>query len=377
MSPAATGGERLIPSTTRIALARQRRGLSVTGLAKKLDVNPKTVSRWELGETKPDSAAIELLSTVLDVSPRFFALDDIDELNEAAVSFRALSKRTARELAMSLACGRIATDIAAWMRANYRIPELNLPTLEGYEPERAAAVVRERWGLGTAPINNMLDVLEAHGIHVFSLANDCQSVDAFSFTREGRGYVLLNIAKTGERRRFDAAHELGHLVLHCGDEVPHGKEAEADAQRFAAAFLMPAPSVQAASLRNATVPTILKAKRHWKVAATALTHRLHELGLLTDWGYRDAFVRLSQMGYRSGEPAGAITPEVSQIATKVVKSLRTQKRRDADMAEALGLTIQELGAHLFKLLPFVIEGDADGSSPGNAPQLTVVKGGLS
>lgn len=163
MSRTATGGERLIPSTTRIALARQRRGLSVTGLAKKLDVNPKTVNRWELGETKPDAAAIERLSTVLDMSPRFFALDDIDELNEAAVSFRALSKRTARELAMSLACGRIATDVAAWMRANYRIPELNSPTLEGYHPERAAAVVPERWGLGTAQINNMLDVLEAHG----------------------------------------------------------------------------------------------------------------------------------------------------------------------------------------------------------------------
>lgn len=140
---------------------------------------------------------------------------------------------------------------------------------------------------------------------------------------------------------------------------------------------MPAPSVQAAGLRNATVPTILKAKRHWKVAATALTHRLHELGLLTDWGYQDAFVRLSQMGYRSGEPAGAVTPEVSQIATKVVKSLRTQKRREADMADELGLTVQELGAHLFQLLPNVIDGNAEGSSPGNTPQLRVVQGGLS
>ena len=33
----------------------------------------------------------------------------------------------------------------------------------------------------------------------------------------------------------------------------------------------------------------------------ALTHWLNELDLLAEWGYRDACVRLSQLGYRKRE----------------------------------------------------------------------------
>ena len=52
-------------------------------------------------------------------------------------------------------------------------------------------------------------------------------------------FIFLNTTKTAERSRMDAAHELGHLVLHAhtggGSTKPH----EDEAQAFAAAFLMP------------------------------------------------------------------------------------------------------------------------------------------
>jgi Zn-dependent peptidase ImmA (M78 family)/DNA-binding XRE family transcriptional regulator len=363
MNEAGMTGERITyPTPSRIALARKRRGLTVAALSRLLGVTPKTVSRWEDGSRSPEPDTLEQVSAVLRMPVAFFMAEDLDELRQEAVSFRALSKMTARERDMSLTGGRLAVEIGAWLRSRFTLPEPNVPTLEGWDPERAAVAVRERWGLGIAPINNMLDVLEAHGIHVFSLAGDCQSVDAFSFTREGQPHVLLNLAKTGERRRFDAAHELGHLVLHCGDEVPHGKDSEAQAQRFAAAFLMPATSIQAAGLLGATVPAILHAKRQWKVAAMALTHRLRELNMLTEWGYRDICVRLSQMGYRSGEPAGAIRPEVSQVLTKIAKSLRAQGVSDAEVASQFALHVEDLGAHLFGLIPLVIQGEGQAST---------------
>ena len=36
----------------------------------------------------------------------------------------------------------------------------------------------------------------------------------------------------------------------------------------------------------------------------ALTYRLYELDLLTDWGYRTIYVELSWLGYRRSEPDG-------------------------------------------------------------------------
>jgi hypothetical protein len=47
------------------------------------------------------------------------------------------------------------------------------------------------------------------------------------------------------RGRFDAAHELGHLVMHGHERPLPGPEAEREANQFASAFLMPRADVVA------------------------------------------------------------------------------------------------------------------------------------
>lgn len=168
---------------------------------------------------------------MLEVSLLFFTARDAEFVPVEAVSFRALSKMTGRQRDAATAAGAIALDLAKWIDERFRLPAADIPTLEGSEPEQAAAIVRGRWGSGQTPISNLIHVLEMYGVRVFSLASDVASVDAYSFRADGVPFIILNTAKTGERRRFDAAHELGHLVLHCGDEVPHGKEPEKAAQR--------------------------------------------------------------------------------------------------------------------------------------------------
>ena len=62
----------------------------------------------------------------------------------------------------------------------------------------------------------------------------------------------MSTAKGGERGRFDAAHELGHLVLHGEYQELNRPAAEQEANRLAAAFLMPRSSVLAQELRDAS-----------------------------------------------------------------------------------------------------------------------------
>jgi Zn-dependent peptidase ImmA (M78 family) len=195
-------------------------------------------------------------------------------------------------------------------------------------------------------------------------------VDAFSFGWRGTPYVFLNTAKSGERGRFDAAHELGHLVLHGEHRSPQGSGAEQEANRFAAAFLMPRASVIAANLANATVDRIIAGKAIWRVSAMALTHRLRELDLLTDWGYRRACVDLSRRGYRTAEPDG-IPRETSQLLDKVFRALRTEGRTPGSVARELQLTVAELNKHVFGLVPTVIEGGTE-RTPKRRPALTLV-----
>jgi Zn-dependent peptidase ImmA (M78 family) len=222
--------------------------------------------------------------------------------------------------------------------------------------------VRARWGLGQAPVGNIIHLLESRGARVFSLAEECAAVDAFSLYWHGTPVVFLNTMKSGERGRFDGAHELGHLVLHADHRVRRGPEAEQEASRFAAAFLMPARAVIAARLTGAAVDQILAAKRAWDVSALALTHRLHELGLLTDWGYRTACGSLARLGYQRGEPGG-IPRETSQLLSKVFRSLRDDGVPPRRIARDLAMTVTELNSHVFGLVPTALPGGTPDAPP--------------
>jgi len=52
----------------RLRETRKKRGISLTELAKRLNVAPITVSRWERDQREPDLETLQKLSEILDVS---------------------------------------------------------------------------------------------------------------------------------------------------------------------------------------------------------------------------------------------------------------------------------------------------------------------
>lgn len=336
-------------SSSRLVIARKRRGLTLTRLAELTGISTHSLSVYENGHQIPSEENLALLARALGVAPAFLTARDVDEIPEDAVSFRARSKMTARQRDRALSSGRIALLINDWIDERFRLPGPDIPSLTGQDPESAAEMVRARWGLGERPIPNMLHLLEAHGVRIFSLTAENNELDAYSLYWRAQPFIFLNTSKSGERGRFDAAHELGHLVVHGEYHVPSARPAaELEANRFAAAFLMPRASVLAHGLRNATPAQILGAKRTWGVAAMALTHRLHELDLITEWGYRSSCVQLSRLGYRSAEPGG-ITRESSQLLAKVLAQARAQGETPSVIAQAVGISVDELHTHMFGL----------------------------
>lgn len=332
----------------RLTVARRRIGLTITALARETDLSTRIISAYENGAAEPSEATLRALAERLQVRPGFFARPEVEEVPLEAVSFRALSKMTARQRDAALDTGAQIVEFDHWLSSKFRFPAPELPTLPGYSPETAAATVRAKWGLGEQPIRSVVQLLEAHGVRIYALREDLRDLDAFSFVIDGNPFVLMSTRKSGERGRFDAAHELGHLVLHCEHEEPRGQDAENEANRFAAALLMPADSVMAAGLRNATVATILHAKRAWGVAAMALAHRLRELDLLTDWGYRDVCVQLSRAGYRRGEPGG-MPREHSERLRQVLALLREERISLRDLADRFEIDAAEVRSWLLGL----------------------------
>ncbi|MFC7619382.1 helix-turn-helix domain-containing protein [Microlunatus sp. GCM10028923] len=342
---------------TRLAAARKRRGWTLTKLAQETGLSRVALSSFENRHQDPAPRTLIALATALNVEPLFLEGDELDEIPVEAVSFRALSKMTARTRDRGLNSGRIAILINEWLEDHFTLPAPDVPSLTGRDPELAAQEVRARWGLGEQPIGNLIQLLEAHGVRIFSLTDDTKDLDAYCLTWQGRPLIFLSREKSGERHRFNAAHELGHLILHGEDKAPNGPEAEVEANRFAAAFLMPRAGVLAQGLHNAHAQRFLEAKKRWNVAAMAMAHRANELGLMTEWAYRTACVDLSRMGYRNGEPNG-ILHESSPLFTKVLQQLRARGLGLQTIAADLGLTVAEVKAYLLGLTPTVLPGRA-------------------
>jgi Zn-dependent peptidase ImmA (M78 family) len=125
----------------------------------------------------------------------------------------------------------------------------------------------------------------------------------------------LNNFKTAESSIFDAAHELGHLVMHKHGDPKETRSAEREANGFASTLLMPAKDVRATVPRRITIDTVLHVKKRWRLSAMAMAYRLNSLKLLSDWQYKSICIELGKRGYRAGEPGG-IDRETSVVWAK-------------------------------------------------------------
>jgi Zn-dependent peptidase ImmA (M78 family)/DNA-binding XRE family transcriptional regulator len=361
---------------SRLTLARNRRGLTKKRLAELIGVTTRSVTGFESGELVPKPASLVKISQVLTFPPAFFEAEDAPEIPSEAVSFRALSKMEAAQRHSALAAGEIVFDLHDWISSRFKLPTPKVPQLgPGVDPETAARVVRAEWSLGEKPIPNLIHLLEARGVRVFSITQDCRELDAYSLWRGDLPFIFLNTQKSGEHSRFDAAHELGHLVLHWHHDIPQGRQAEQEANRFAAAFLMPPQSILAKAPKNPSLKQIIQAKRPWKVSAAALTHRLHQLKVLSDWRYRTLWIEIGERGYRTDEPEPRIARETSQILNKVFAALRKEGCTKAEIARDLKVYPDDLDALVFGLAILPV-GDVSGvparPKPETYPPLQLV-----
>lgn len=338
-------------SPTRLRLARHRLGLTLTRLSAASGVSPRSLTAYETGAAEPSAPTLAKLAAALQVPEPFLAREPVDVVPVDTVSFRKLSKTSALHRDAVLASATLAVEFFGLVETRFALPSPDVPTLDKHSPEDAADLVRRRWGLGDRPVLNMVHLVEAKGVRLAALPRGHDAIDAFCFHRDGVPYVFVNTTRTAERRRFDIAHELGHLVLH-GDlemDPSTSKQREEDANAFAAAFLMPADGVLAQQLRDATVQQILTARTRWTVSAMAMTHRLKEVGSLSDWQYRSACLTLAEAGYRTAEPDGA-RPETSQLLRKVMFG-SDRRVSVAEAAAVLQVRPDDVRAFLHDLVP--------------------------
>lgn len=333
----------------RLSLARMRAGLTMKKLAEQAGVAVDTVRRIERGDSVPDEITITKLSGILGFPLDFFFGEEPEEVDLGAVSFRSFSKMSAKQRDAAIAAGSLGLLLNRWVESHFDLPRAELLDLSHEtDPEVAAIFLRQHWGIGEQPIGSLLALLETKGLRLFSLSENTASVNAFSFWRDGKPFIFLNNFKTAESSNFDAAHELGHLVMHKHGDPKDTRSAEREANRFASAFLLPAKDVRARMPREVSVETIIMSKSRWRVSAMALAHRLNDLGLLSEWRYNSVCIELTRRGYRTSEPIG-IGRETSVVWKKVLTHLWAERITKADIANELHIPVNELEGLIWSL----------------------------
>ena len=280
----------------KLRAAREARALTLVSLADLLGVSKQAVSRYESGNASPSPEVMRRLTQVLNLPMHSFLAPPAARSSELPLFFRSMSSATKSARTRAERRYEWLQDIVAYLRkfvefTPVNFPSLNFPSdpaaISDPDIEEAAVAARRFWNLGDGPISNVLWLLENNGAVVSRHALGADTLDAFSqWGDAGRTpYVILGAEKgSAARSRFDAAHELGHLVLH--KRAPklllyRGETfslVENQSNRFAGAFLLPESTFSQAFRPD--LDELLSQKSQWKASIALMIKRASHLRLV-------------------------------------------------------------------------------------------------
>lgn len=297
--------------------ARIYRNMTIKELAEEVDVSKQAISQYERGDITPKADVLFRLVTKLQFPRSFFEDEIAEEVQIENTFFRALFSAKKLDLETQRTKTTFVRKIYEFLNDYLNLPQLDLPVrdfVDDRTPEEVAMLLRRYWKIGTEPVIDVVSLLERKGIIISSFATDSMSIDAFTqsySSATGKTYciVLGDDKNTYVRRNFDAAHELGHIMLHDGlsdvteyDRVEM-KEIENEANQFAAAFLMPAESFYI-DLKNPTrLESYRTLKRKWRVSIGAMVMRAKQLNRINSTQYQNLYKSIKVYLQKGGEKA--------------------------------------------------------------------------
>jgi Zn-dependent peptidase ImmA (M78 family)/transcriptional regulator with XRE-family HTH domain len=316
----------------RLRVARELVGMSQGQLASQVGLSAAAISQFESGSARPSPETATALGVALEVPTKFFT-QPLTGTHEGF--FRSLRRTAVSDRRRARAVAHVAHDLALAATKVGRFPASDVPRFEidtleatSAEIEQIAGEVRAYYQVPPGPVHSVVEILERHGVVVIRLPLGSADVDAFSLPFADHPVVVLGSDKNDRARsRFDAAHELAHLVMHA-DEMWGVKEVETQAHWFAAAFLMPAAEIRDELPTTVDWQVLFALKRRWQVSLAALLMRARTLGRMSERTYLTAVKAASARGWRRVEPVPLGGPEEPALLLNYLNTAASQQARD-------------------------------------------------
>jgi Zn-dependent peptidase ImmA (M78 family)/transcriptional regulator with XRE-family HTH domain len=337
---------RLTPS--RLSLARRLKGWTQAALAKSLDVTAGAVSQFETGTSQPSPETVERIAMLLKVNPAFLWREEIADDREPF--FRSLTKVKAVDRERARAYAVVMTDVVAAIDRVLELPEVVIrpqapvgPDTTADQIEEAAIRARAVWRVPPGPIADVIRMAESRGVVVAAVGDFDIGIDAFTLNDPIRPVTVLCTQKgVAARRRFDLAHELGHIVLHAQRDDKRRWQ-ERQAHRFASALLMPADEIRGyLPTRGDDLRALEQIAKDWGVSMQAALVRARDLGTIDEMEFTRGMKRMSAAGWRRREPVEIGPPEKPTMLLQAWGSLEAAGTSAQQLADTIGLPVTRL-----------------------------------
>lgn len=327
-----------------------RRITSKSELARMINVSPSAVTRWENGTHAPDADALSQLADVLHVRKEYF-LRPVQQ-GTSPIFYRSLASTLKRDTEYQEGQMQWLKDISTVLGHYVDFPAVDIPDLmagasyrqlRDDDIEGMAVTLRHHWGLGDGPCPDVVGLMERIGCIVGSIEMGTSKLDGLC-TWSGfvpRPHILLAEDKMSlPRRQMDAAHELGHAILHrtvSEHELKSDlKEIERQAFRFASAFLMPAKTYPY-ELTNFSLASMLSMKGRWRVSIKAQIVRLKQLDIIEPDYAVQLYKLYSAKGWSKEEPMDREwpipSPRLLREAVQLIVSSGVRRKEDLAAVE--------------------------------------------
>ena len=339
----------------RLNQARQAQGLSLRALAEKVGVSAMMLSKYERAASVPSSDVLLALSDALGVRTEYFFRTLTIDLER--VEHRNKHRWKLPKQAEAKVLADVRDQLEQWAEldkvtpapwsVSFSLPN-NLPgQLESLDAiEDIAIAVRKHWNLGFNPITDLIDVLETRGIKVFTTRFDDLRFEGMSARAGEHHVVVVGRQWPGDRQRFTLAHELGHLVL--DERLLDDLDKEKAADRFAGAFLVPAPTVKAAlsaRRRALEVYELYLLKQEFGLSIGGWSYRALDVGVISKAAHKEFWRHLVHKGWNETEPGEPCPPEKPRLFEQTVyRALGEDLLSESKAATLLSISVSRLAA---------------------------------
>ena len=291
----------------RLKAARKMAGMSQQGLADATNnlVTKQALSKYEKGKMFPASDILVSISKALGVKSGYFYRQSQVELT--GLEFRKKSRLSKKDenrvkyQTLDFLERYIEIESVMGQHAEFEnlLDGFTIENLDGVET--ASMRLREAWDLGTAPVSNLMELLEDKGVRILEVDLP-DEFDGLSAWADEIPVITVNKNRDLVRKRLTIVHELAHLILSFGE--CRDNDLEKLCHSFAGAFLIPKEKMieELGSHRSKiSFLELKKLKGIYGISILALVVRAKNLGIINENRYKAFFITASKKGWKSGK----------------------------------------------------------------------------